>query len=38
MNVFTIGSLQIRDITKVKARYDGSLARYKVLKINCKDK
>ena len=36
MNVFRLGQLYIKDITKIKARYEDKLPGHKVLKISCK--
>ena len=37
MNVFRIGQLEIRYITKVKARYESTLPHHKIMKITCKE-
>ena len=38
MNVFKIGQLFIKDISKIKARYEEKLPHHKVLKIVCQEK
>jgi hypothetical protein len=38
MNVFKLGQLQIREVTKVKARYEPSLPHYKLMKVTIKEK
>ena len=38
MNVFKIGQLYIKDISKIKARYDEKLPNHKILKIVCREK
>lgn len=35
MTVFTIGQLQIKNVTKVKAKFDSHLPHHKIMKISC---
>lgn len=35
MTIFKIGQLSIQNVTKVKAKFDSSLPRHKVMKISC---
>jgi len=37
MNVFKVGQLEIRYITKLKARYESTLPEHKIMKITCRE-